>query len=180
MFCGSSSGSSPGIAEAAVELGEALVQRNIGLVYGGGAVGLMGVIADTVMSSGGRVTGVIPHGLFSDEVGHSGITRLERVGSMHERKQRMHALADGFIALPGGLGTLEELSEALSWNRIGLLDKPVGIVDVDGYWEPLLAQLDRMVDERLLSGQGRRLLLHAPSPTALLDLLERAAAQTRT
>jgi len=139
----------------------------------------MGVIADTVMSGGGRVTGVIPQGLFSDEVGHSGITRLETVNSMHERRQRMHSLADAFVALPGGLGTLEELAEVLSWRRIGLLDKPVGAVDVDGYWAPLLDQLDRMVGNGLLSRPRSPLLHHDPSPTALLDRLERATAQSQ-
>ncbi len=171
VYCGSSRGSDPEFTDAAVELGEALAARGIGLVYGGGAVGLMGVVADAVMAGGGRVTGVIPDDHFADEVAHTEITELLRVDSMHERKQQMHDLADAFVALPGGLGTLEELTEVLSWSRIGLIDKPVGVVDIADYWAPLFAQLDRMADSGLLRHRDRLILLRDASPTALLDRL---------
>ncbi|GJM36964.1 MAG: putative cytokinin riboside 5'-monophosphate phosphoribohydrolase [Acidimicrobiales bacterium] len=171
VFCASSPGSDPAITEATVALGEELVARGIELVYGGGAVGLMGLIADTVMDGGGTVTGVIPKNLFSREVGHRELTRLEEVDSMHVRKARMYELADAFIALPGGYGTLEELAETLTWNQIGLLTKPVGVLDVGGFWQPLLELLDRMVDKTILKPANREVLLADPSPAGLLDAL---------
>lgn len=177
VFCASSPGSDPAITEATVALGEALVARGIELVYGGGAVGLMGLVADTVLEGGGTVTGVIPKNLFSREVGHRELTRLEEVESMHVRKARMYELADAFIALPGGYGTLEELAETLTWNQIGLLTKPVGVLDVGGFWQPLLALLDSMVDKTILKPANREVLLAEESPAALLDAL---AAQDLT
>ena len=131
-------------------LGTLLARRGIDLVYGGGSVGLMGEVADAALAAGGRVTGVIPTGLFSREVGHGSLTELHEVGSMHERKQLMYDLSDGFIALPGGLGTLEELAEVTTWSQLGLHAKPVVLLDVDGFWDPLAAQLDRMVAVGLL------------------------------
>ncbi len=172
VFCASSPGSDPAITEATVELGQLLVERNLELVYGGGAVGLMGLIADTVMDAGGRVTGVIPKNLFSREVGHRSLTSLEEVDSMHVRKARMYELADAFIALPGGYGTLEELAETLTWNQIGLLKKPVGVLDVGGFWQPLLTLLDSMVDKTILKPANREVLLAEGSPVALLDAIE--------
>ena len=171
VFCASSPGSDPAITDATVTLGHLLAERDIELVYGGGAVGLMGLIADTVMEAGGRVTGVIPTGLFSKEVGHRGLTSLEEVDSMHTRKARMYELSDAFIALPGGFGTLEELAEALTWNQIGILAKPVGVLDVGGFWQPLLSLFDAMVDKAILKEKNRALLLDDPDPTALLDRL---------
>jgi len=171
VFCASSPGSDPAITNATVELGQLLVERNIELVYGGGAVGLMGLIADTVMDGGGTVTGVIPKNLFSREVGHRELTSLEEVDSMHTRKARMYELADAFIALPGGIGTLEELAETLTWNQIGLLEKPVGVLDVGGFWQPLLDLLDSMVDKAILKPANRGVLLSEESPAALLDAL---------
>ncbi|MEM9464518.1 MAG: TIGR00730 family Rossman fold protein [Actinomycetota bacterium] len=171
VFCASSPGSDPEITDATVALGRLLVERDIELVYGGGAVGLMGLIADTVMEAGGRVTGVIPSGLFSKEVGHQGLTRLEEVDSMHTRKARMYELSDAFIALPGGFGTLEELAETLTWNQIGILAKPVGVLDVGGFWQPLLALFDAMVDATILKEKNRSLLLDDPDPANLLDRL---------
>lgn len=171
VFCASSPGSDPAITEATVALGEELVARGIELVYGGGAVGLMGLVADTVLEGGGTVTGVIPKNLFSREVGHRELTRLEEVESMHVRKARMYELADAFIALPGGYGTLEELAETLTWNQIGLLTKPVGVLDVGGFWQPLLALLDSMVDKTILKPANREVLLAEESPAALLDAL---------
>lgn len=171
VFCASSTGSDPALAEATVTLGRELADRGLELVYGGGAVGLMGLLADTVMEAGGRVTGVIPVNLFSREVAHRGLTVLEEVDTMHTRKARMYDISDLFIALPGGFGTLEELAETLTWNQIGILRKPVGVLDVDGFWDPLLAQLDRMVDRGVLKGANRGLLVSAATPAALLDAL---------
>lgn len=171
VFCASSPGTDPAITDATVALGELLVERDIELIFGGGAVGLMGLIADTVMEGGGRVTGVIPKNLFSREVGHQGLTRLEEVASMHERKARMYDLADAFIALPGGFGTLEELAETLTWSQIGLHAKPIGVLNVNGFWDPLLALLDRMVDSTVLKPTNRELLLSHEDPAGLLDAL---------
>ena len=171
VFCASSPGSDPAVTDATVALGRLLADRDIELVYGGGAVGLMGLIADTVMDAGGRVTGVIPTGLFSKEVGHQGLTRLEEVDSMHTRKARMYELSDAFIALPGGFGTLEELAETLTWNQIGILAKPVGVLDVGGFWQPLLTLFDSMVDRTILKEKNRALLLDDPDPVSLLDRL---------
>ena len=171
VFCASSPGSDPAITDATIALGALLAERNIELIYGGAAVGLMGLIADTVMTNGGRVTGIIPAGLFSAEVGHRNLTTLEEVGSMHERKARMYELSDAFIALPGGFGTLEELAETLTWNQIGLLAKPVGVLDVGGFWQPLLALFDRMVQDAILKPKNREIPLDDPDPASLLDRL---------
>ncbi len=171
VFCASSPGSDPAVTAATTALGRLLAERNIELVYGGGAVGLMGLIADTVMEAGGSVIGVIPEGLFPDEVGHQGLTRLETVASMHARKARMYDLADAFIALPGGFGTLEELAETLTWNQIGLLAKPVGVLDVGGFWQPLLSLFDDMVDRAILKSTNRSLVFDDPDPARLLDQL---------
>ena len=171
VFCASSPGTDPAITEATAALGHLLAERDIELVYGGGAVGLMGLIADTVLEAGGAVTGVIPGGLFGSEVGHPGLTRLEEVATMHQRKARMYELSDAFIALPGGFGTLEELAETLTWNQIGLLAKPVGVLDVGGFWQPLLTLLDTMVDGGILKEKNRALLLDDPDPARLLDRL---------
>jgi uncharacterized protein (TIGR00730 family) len=171
VFCASSPGTDPAITEATVELGRELVARDLELVYGGGAVGLMGLLADTVMEGGGQVTGVIPRNLFSREVGHTELTSLEEVDSMHVRKARMYELADAFVALPGGYGTLEELAETLTWNQIGILKKPVGVLDIGGFWQPLLDLLDSMVDKTILKPANREVLLSEDSPSALLDAL---------
>ena len=142
--------------DAARHLGELLASRDITVVYGGGRVGLMGELADAALGAGGRVVGVIPVGVFHREVGHPSLTELHQVASMHERKQLMYDLADGFIALPGGLGTLEELAEAATWSQLGLHAKPQVLLDVDGFWEPLVAQLDRMVDVGLVTAAQSR------------------------
>ncbi|MEM8708800.1 MAG: TIGR00730 family Rossman fold protein [Actinomycetota bacterium] len=177
VFCASSPGTDPAITEATVALGRLLAERDIELVYGGGAVGLMGLVADTVLEAGGTVTGVIPTGLFSKEVGHRGLTTLEEVDTMHERKSRMYELSDAFIALPGGFGTLEELAEVLTWNQIGILTKPVGVLDVGGFWQPLLDLFDAMVDKTILKEKNRSILIDDPDPVRLLD---RLAAQDLT
>jgi uncharacterized protein (TIGR00730 family) len=157
--------------EAAEALGSCLAERGLDLVYGGGQVGLMGVVADSALSRGGRVIGVIPVGLFSREVGHTGLTELHEVTSMHERKQLMYDLSDGFVALPGGLGTLEELAEVATWSQLGLHRKPVVLLDIDGFWDPLISQLDRMVETGLLKLENRHLIQWAASPEEALAVL---------
>jgi uncharacterized protein (TIGR00730 family) len=174
VFCGSSTPSDPRYTTTARELGSLIAGRGLGLVYGGGSVGLMGSVADAALAAGGQVTGVIPAGLFSREVGHESLTRLHKVGSMHERKQLMYDLADGFIALPGGLGTLEELAEVTTWSQLGLHAKPVVLLDVDGFWEHLVAQLDHMVRVGLLKPSNRALVQRAADPAAALATLAAA------
>jgi uncharacterized protein (TIGR00730 family) len=174
VFCGSSTPTAPSYREAARHLGQLLARRELTLVYGGGSVGLMGEVADAALGAGGRVVGVIPVGVFHREIGHPGLTELHQVGSMHERKQLMYDLADGFIALPGGLGTLKELAEAATWSQLGLHAKPQVLLDVEGFWEPLLAQLDRMVDVGLVSARNRQLIRHAASAEDALAALASA------
>lgn len=171
VFCGSSTPSDPVFTEAATALAEELVARGIEVVYGGGCVGLMGIVADAALAKGGRVIGVIPVGLFAREVGHTGLTALHEVGSMHERKQLMYDLSDGFIALPGGLGTLEELAEVATWTQLGLHAKPVVLFDVAGYWQPLVAQLNRMVEVGLLKRANRSIIRVADSAEGAVDAL---------
>lgn len=171
VFCGSSTGTNDAIEQATVELGQLLADRGIGLVYGGAAVGLMGLLADVVLACGGSVVGVIPTGLFRREVAHPGLTELIEVRSMHERKSVMYERADAFCALPGGLGTLEELAEIATWSQLGLHRKPVGVLDVDGFYQPLLAFLDRGVIDGLLKPQNRAIVVDRPRADALLDAL---------
>jgi uncharacterized protein (TIGR00730 family) len=172
VFCGSSPGARPEYAEAAVELGRELVARGLGLVYGGAEVGLMGTIADAVIGAGGEAIGVIPGSLVDREIAHRALADLRVVGSMHERKATMVDLADGFVALPGGSGTLDELFEAFTWAQLGLHRKPIGVLDVCGYWTPLLRFLDHAVEERFLRADHRDALLVEREPAALLDRLE--------
>jgi uncharacterized protein (TIGR00730 family) len=148
-----------------------LAKHGIELVYGGGRVGLMGGLADSCMAEGGRVIGVIPVGLFTREVGHTGISELHEVGSMHERKQLMYDLADAFVALPGGLGTLEELAEVATWSQLGLHRKPIVLLDVQGFWDPLVELLDGMVATGLLKPANGGLIQRATSPEEALNLL---------
>jgi uncharacterized protein (TIGR00730 family) len=171
VFCGSYTGDRPEYAAAAVELGEELVARGVGLVYGGGRIGLMGVIADAVLAAGGRVTGVIPEHLVSHEVAHPGLTELRVVASMHERKQLMFELSDAFVAMPGGLGTLEELLEIATWAQLALHRKPVGILDVLGYYGGLTAQLDHAALSGFLTPRTRGLLIRDDGAAPLLDRL---------
>lgn len=175
VFCGSNRGTDPAYADAAAELGRTLAARGIGLVYGGGAVGLMGVVADAVLEGGGEVIGVIPQHLWDKEVGHRGLTELLIVRSMHERKLAMADRADAFIALPGGVGTFEEVFEAITWTQLGIHDKPVGLLDVAGFYAPLHAFLDGTVDAGFLRGEHRDLILGATSPE---EMLARLAAWT--
>jgi uncharacterized protein (TIGR00730 family) len=169
VFCGSSTGHDPAYASAARTLGTLLARRGIELVYGGGNVGLMGVIADAALSAGGRVTGVMPEALIAREIGHTGITDLRVVGSMHERKAMMAALADGFIAMPGGFGTFEEFFEVVTWTQLGLHAKPAGLLNVGGFYDPLIAFLDRATAAGFIKPPHRAMVLDDRDPERLLD-----------
>ena len=169
VFCGPSAGRQAAYADTAWAMGTELVRRGLGLVYGGGSVGLMGVVADSVLAAGGEAIGVLPRGLARKEFAHSGLTELHLVGSMHERKALMASLSDGFVALPGGLGTLEEVFEVLTWSQLGIHRKPVGLVDVEGYWSGLRTLLRHAVDEGFIRPEYAALLLVDSTPAALLD-----------
>jgi uncharacterized protein (TIGR00730 family) len=168
VFCGSKHGVRKEYTEAARAMGTALVAAGIDLVYGGGRIGLMGEVADAVLDAGGHVTGVIPERWSDREIAHDGVSDLRIVGSMHERKAMMYELSDGFVALPGGLGTLEELFEITTWSQIGLHTKPTGLLDVDGFYTPLVGFLDRLVTEGFVSERHRGLLRVATRPAELL------------
>jgi uncharacterized protein (TIGR00730 family) len=176
VFCGSSTPPDGRYRDAARALGTAVARGGMDLIYGGGQVGLMGDLADAALAQGGRVVGVIPIGLFTREVGHPGLTVLHEVASMHERKELMYDLSDGFIALPGGLGTLEELAEVATWSQLGLHRKPIALLDVDGFWEPLVNQLDRMVAVGLLKPNNRGLIQRTRSVAEALAALASADA----
>ena len=173
VYCGSRNGRDPVFTAAAEAVGEALVQHGAGLVYGGAQIGLMGVVADAVLSRGGQVIGVIPEALVADEVVHAGLSRLEVVQTMHERKARMLELADGMVALPGGFGTLEELFEALSWLQMRLHEQPCGLLNVGGFFDALLEHLDASVQQGFLNQHHRDLLRQDTDADRLVrDLLE--------
>ena len=171
VYCGSSSGNLRCYSQETVALGTLMAQRGVTLVYGGARFGLMGALADSVLAGGGDVIGVIPESMMASEVAHPGLERLEIVASMHERKARMMSLAHGLIALPGGYGTLEELFEALAWSQLCLHAKPVGLLNVNHYFDGLLSFLDRSVEEGFVSIQHRRLLLEARSSVELFNRL---------
>ncbi len=175
VFCGSSNGRRTGYLEVASALGHHLAETGITVVYGGASVGLMGAVADAALAAGGRVLGVIPRHLSERELAHSGLTELHVVESMHERKALMADLSDGFAALPGGFGTLEELAEVTTWSQLGLHAKPVGLLDVDGFYQPLLAFVDQMVGEGFVPAAHRGLLVTSTTPA---ELLGRMAAWT--
>lgn len=175
VYCGSAPGLLPVFAEATRATAGAMVKRGVDLVYGGGRLGLMGLIADNVLAAGGRVYGVIPKALVSLEVAHSGITELYTVETMHERKARMTDLADAFLALPGGIGTLDELFEAWSWNALGYHKKPFCLLNVDGYWDGMITFIDHATKSGFLSDKRRNQLLIANTPGEALDLLDEAA-----
>jgi len=172
VYCGSNTGSRPVYAERAATLGARLAQQGLALVYGGGNVGLMGIVADAVLAGGGEVIGVIPEQLVAWEVAHRGVTRLEVVANMHERKARMFDLSDAFVALPGGFGTLDEMFEMLTWRQLGIGDKPCAFLDVDGFYAPLIAMMDRMVEERFVHPGQRRDLWHGEDIDALLAWMQ--------
>ena len=163
VYCGSNTGTSPAFAAAATRLGTSLANRGIGLVFGGGSVGLMGLVADAVMAAGGEATGVITQQLVGAEVAHRALTALEIVPTMHDRKARLCDLADGFVVLPGGFGTVDEFAEMLTWNQLGIVAKPVVLLDVDGYWAPLLEWMDRAVDAGFVRPSHRMLAQRAVS-----------------
>ncbi|TQR21741.1 TIGR00730 family Rossman fold protein [Psychrobacillus vulpis] len=169
VFCGSSNGASEAYREGAILLGKELARRNITLVYGGASVGIMGIVADTVLQEGGKVIGVIPALLEEREISHKHLTELIVLNSMHERKSKMMELADGFIALPGGPGTLEEFFEVFTWSQIGLHQKPCGILNINHYYDLLIALFDHMQDEQFLQAQYRNTLLVDTDVTGLLE-----------
>lgn len=169
VFCGSSSGANPVYLQAAREVGRTLAGRGLGLVYGGGSVGLMGAVADAALEAGGEVVGVIPRALQLRELAHARLTTLLVVGSMHERKAKMAELSDGFLALPGGMGTLEEFAEILTWAQLGLHSRPCGLLDVAGYYRPLVAFFDRAAGEGFVRPDHRRLVMVGEEPGDLLD-----------
>jgi uncharacterized protein (TIGR00730 family) len=171
VYCASSTGSNPAVIEGAVALGRLLAAEGIGLVYGGGSVGLMGLVADTIMDAGGQVTGIIPLPVLPREVAHRGLTRLIEVDSMHARKAKMIELSDGFIALPGGFGTLEELAEVLTWAQLDIHTKPVGLLNLDGFYDGLVAFFDRCIGDGLLKEKNRRLLIDRTEPSELLTAM---------
>ena len=173
VFSGSNPGAHPEYARAAEELARTLADAALGLVYGGAAVGLMGVLADTALEAGVEVVGVIPQTLVDREIAHPGVRDLRVVGSMHERKALMADLADGFIALPGGMGTLEELFEVYTWTQLGLHSKPLGLLDVRGYYGGLAAFLDHAVQERFLTPEHREMLVFEERPAAMLEAFRR-------
>ena len=176
VYCGSAPGSQPVFADATRATAAAMVERGVYLVYGGGRLGLMGLIADSVLEAGGKVYGVIPRALVNLEVAHTGITELHTVDTMHERKAKMTDLADAFLALPGGIGTLDELFEAWSWNALGYHAKPFCLLNVDGFWDGMIEFIDHATDSGFLSAKRRSQLLVAATPGQALELLDEAAA----
>lgn len=179
VFCGASSGRAPAYLEAARAFGAAAAARGLGIVYGGGRVGLMGAVADAALAGGGSVIGVIPQELVERELAHGGLTELHVVGSLHERKALMADLSDGFVALPGGFGTLDELLEQLTWSQLGLHAKPIGLLDVAGYWRPLIALARHATEEGFVRESDLRAIAVGDEPEALLDGLERLARAER-
>ncbi len=172
VFCGSNSGNDREYAEAAVSLAAELTNRDLGLVYGGGDVGLMGVLANAVLGRGGRVIGVIPESMATKEIAHWELTELRVVGSMHERKTAMYEASDAFIALPGGIGTLEEIFEVLTWSQLGVHRKPCGFLNIAGYYDSLLEFLDQTVEHGFIKPEYRATMLTATRPGAMLDLFD--------
>jgi len=172
IFCGANFNGDPVLKQAIELLAEVMVSKNIILVYGGGNVGVMGLLADAVLSRGGEVIGVIPQFLMDKEVGHTGITKLHIVENMHQRKQMMNDLCDGIIMLPGGFGTLEEFFEVLTWLQLGLHNHPVGILNIGGFYDNLLKQMDVMVEQRYLKPANRNLILTSVDPIELVNLME--------
>jgi uncharacterized protein (TIGR00730 family) len=171
VFCGASPGARPEYAQAATELARLLVADGVGVVYGGGGVGLMGVLADAVLAGGGEVTGVIPRALMDREIAHGDVADMRVVGSMHERKALMAELADAFVALPGGLGTLEELFEVYTWAQLGLHRKPCALLNVEGYYDGVVGFLAHAVEERFVRKEHREMLVVETDPRALIERL---------
>ncbi|XP_062221069.1 probable cytokinin riboside 5'-monophosphate phosphoribohydrolase LOGL2 [Phragmites australis] len=177
VFCGSSRGKKKSYQDAAIELGKDLVARNIDLVYGGGSVGLMGLVSQAVYSGGRHVIGVIPKTLMPREISGETVGEVKAVADMHQRKAEMARQSDAFIALPGGYGTLEELLEVIAWAQLGIHEKPVGLLNVDGYYDPLLSFIDKAVEEGFIKPTGRRIIVLAPTPKELIEKLEEYSPQ---
>jgi len=178
VFCGANFNGDPLLSEAIDQLAEIMVNQNITLIYGGGKVGVMGILADAILDKGGKAEGVLPKFLMDKEIAHTGLTKLHVVENMHERKQLMGDLCDGFITLPGGLGTMEEFFEMLTWLQLGLHNKPVAILNVNGYYDMLLQQLDVMVEQRFLKTVNRGLVLSATEPIELVDMMNNFTVKT--
>ncbi|KAJ4755563.1 Cytokinin riboside 5'-monophosphate phosphoribohydrolase [Rhynchospora pubera] len=172
VFCGSRLGNKPTFSEAAVQLGKILVEREIDLVYGGGSAGLMGIVSQTVHNGGRHVLGVIPSELLPEEVSGETVGEIKKVADMHERKAEMAKNSDAFIALPGGYGTMEELLEIIAWLQLGIHNKPVGLLNVDGYYDSLLSLFDKAVEEGFIEGSARHIFVYADSPEELIEKLE--------
>ncbi|MDN3582659.1 TIGR00730 family Rossman fold protein [Mucilaginibacter flavus] len=172
VFCGANFNGDPLLKEAIEQLAEVMVSREIALVYGGGKVGVMGLIADAILSRGGKAIGIIPQFLMDKEVGHTGLTELHIVENMHQRKQMMNDLCDAIITLPGGLGTLEEFFEVLTWLQLGLHNHPIGLLNIGGFYDPLLTQLDVMVAQKFLKPTNRELVLTSGNPIELVNLMD--------
>jgi len=177
IYCGSNFNGDPVLKEKLVQLASVLVREQIDMVYGGGSVGVMGVMANEVLARAGRVIGVIPQFLMDKEVGHRGITEMIITENMHQRKQKMADLADGFLILPGGFGTLEEFFEVLTWLQLGLHAKPIGVLNVGGFYDPLFAQMDKMVESRFLKPANRDLVFNEEDPEQLLYKMKHFTAQ---
>lgn len=173
VFCGSNTGARSAYTDAARQLGKAIVSQGIGLVYGGGSIGLMGVIADAVLKEKGNVIGVIPHALSAKEFAHAGLTELRMVSSMHERKAMMAELSDAFIAMPGGFGTFDELFEILTWAQLGLHTKPIGLLNVEGYFDGLLTFINHVLDERFIQAKHHQMIITSHDPEKLLSEIVR-------
>jgi uncharacterized protein (TIGR00730 family) len=171
VYCGSSVGARPAYKQTAQRLGELMAERGIGLVFGGGCVGLMGVVADAALAQGGEAIGVIPQSLVRREIGHRGVTKLHVVETMHQRKSLMADLSDAFIALPGGYGTLEEICETITWSQLGIQQKPCGLLNIENYWDGMLQFLDHAVREDFVRPENRGLVLVASTPEQMLDQL---------
>jgi uncharacterized protein (TIGR00730 family) len=171
VFCGSATGTNPVFSETAKELGSLIGSNGHSLIYGGGNIGLMGILADSVLEAKGKVIGVIPDFLFKREVAHTGVTELIVVNSMHERKQKMASMADAFIAMAGGWGTLDELAEILTWRQLQIIDKPIGILNTEGFFSPLLNMMEGMVKEGFLKGQNLTRLIQGSTSQSLLTAL---------
>jgi uncharacterized protein (TIGR00730 family) len=172
VFCGANFNGDKVLKQAVEQLAQIMVNRDITLVYGGGKVGIMGLLADAVLQQGGKAIGVIPQFLMDKEVGHSGLTKLHIVQNMHQRKQMMNDLCDAIIMLPGGFGTLEEFFEVLTWLQLGLHNHPVGVLNVNGFYDNLLMQMDVMVEQRYLKPANRRLVLTSADPIELINLMD--------
>ena len=177
VFCGANFNGDLLLTEAVEQLAEVMVNRNINLVFGGGRVGVMGMIADAILKKGGKAIGIIPEFLLNKEVGHTGLTELHVVKNMHERKQMMNDLCDGIITLPGGFGTLEEFFEVLTWLQLGLHQKPIGILNVNGFYDFLLKQMDVMVEQRFLKPLNRELVLSSANAIELVNLMDGFSAK---